>query len=404
MPGTEAAEAQRQSLRFLWLYALAAAGGAVSYVPFLTLLLPVRVNEMSLNAAATIESLGYVAFAGAISASLANITFGWLSDLTKVRRPWILAGLLLSCILLLTVRRVDELPQLVMLIVCWQLALNMMLAPLAAWAGDVVPDAQKGFLGGLLSFAPAVGAASGALVTLPGLADADNRLVIVAALVAIMVLPVLLFGRPRAMPHLLPGNAVTQAEPAAAVASSRGAVPRMWLARLLIQIAEALMFAYLLIWLTGIAPEVTDSDTARIFALVLILSVPIALAAGRWSDRSDRPILPLALGAAIGAVGLVIMGLAQSIPGAILGYMMFGLSSSVFLALHSSQTLRVLPKPETRGRDLGLFNLTNTVPSLIMPWLTIVLVPVFGFAGVFFVLAGLALVATGLLITMPRPN
>ena len=404
MPGTEAAEAQRQSLRFLWLYALAAAGGAVSYVPFLTLLLPVRVNEMSLNAAATIESLGYVAFAGAISASLANITFGWLSDLTKVRRPWILAGLLLSCILLLTVRRVDELPQLVMLIVCWQLALNMMLAPLAAWAGDVVPDAQKGFLGGLLSFAPAVGAASGALVTLPGLADADNRLVIVAALVAIMVLPVLLFGRPRAMPHLLPGNAVTQAELAAAVASKRGAVPRMWLARLLIQIAEALMFAYLLIWLTGIAPEVTDSDTARIFALVLILSVPIALAAGRWSDRSDRPILPLALGAAIGAVGLVIMGLAQSIPGAILGYMMFGLSSSVFLALHSSQTLRVLPKPETRGRDLGLFNLTNTVPSLIMPWLTIVLVPVFGFAGVFFVLAGLTLVATGLLITMPRPN
>ena len=404
MPGTDAVEAQRQSLRFLWLYALAAAGGAVSYVPFLTLLLPVRVNEMSLNAAATIESLGYVAFAGAISASLANITFGWLSDLTKVRRPWILAGLLLSCILLLTVRRVDELPQLVMLIVCWQLALNMMLAPLAAWAGDVVPDAQKGFLGGLLSFAPAVGAASGALVTLPGLADADNRLVIVAALVAIMVLPVLLFGRPRAMPHLLPGNAVTQAEPAAAVASKRGAVPRMWLARLLIQIAEALMFAYLLIWLTGIAPEVTDSDTARIFALVLILSVPIALAAGRWSDRSDRPILPLALGAAIGAVGLVIMGLAQSIPGAILGYMMFGLSSSVFLALHSSQTLRVLPKPETRGRDLGLFNLTNTVPSLIMPWLTIVLVPVFGFAGVFFVLAGLALVATGLLITMPRPN
>ena len=404
MPGTDAVEAQRQSLRFLWLYALAAAGGAVSYVPFLTLLLPVRVNEMSLNAAATIESLGYVAFAGAISASLANITFGWLSDLTKVRRPWILAGLLLSCILLLTVRRVDELPQLVMLIVCWQLALNMMLAPLAAWAGDVVPDAQKGFLGGLLSFAPAVGAASGALVTLPGLADADNRLVIVAALVAIMVLPVLLFGRPRAMPHLLPGNAVTQAELAAAVASKRGAVPRMWLARLLIQIAEALMFAYLLIWLTGIAPEVTDSDTARIFALVLILSVPIALAAGRWSDRSDRPILPLALGAAIGAVGLVIMGLAQSIPGAILGYMMFGLSRSVFLALHSSQTLRVLPKPETRGRDLGLFNLTNTVPSLIMPWLTIVLVPVFGFAGVFFVLAGLALVATGLLITMPRPN
>ena len=164
------------------------------------------------------------------------------------------------------------------------------------------------------------------------------------------------------------------------------------------------MFAYLLIWLTGIAPEVTDSDTARIFAIVLILSVPASLIAGRWSDSRDRPIMPLAIGAGIGAVGLVMMALSHSLAGAVLGYFVFGLSTSVFLALHSSQTLRVLPKPATRGRDLGIFNLTNTVPSLIMPWLTIALVPIFGFSGVFFVLAILAALATVLLITMPRSN
>ena len=57
-----------------------------------------------------------------------------------------------------------------------------------------------------------------------------------------------------------------------------------------------------------------------------------------------------------------------------------------------------------RGRDLGIFNLTNTFPSLIMPWLTISLVPGFGFDGLFLLLAGLAGMAVLLLATMPRPR
>ena len=399
MAQAEFAPPQRQSLRFLWLYALAVAGGAVSYVPFLTLLLPLRAQEMAGESA--IDLLAYIAFAGAISASLANIAFGWVSDRTGTRRPWVFAGLALSCVLLVSVPAAQGTVPLIALIVAWQLGLNMMLGPLAAWAGDVVPDEQKGFLGGLLSFAPALGAASGALVTLPGLASPDERLWLVAGLVAAMVLPVLLFGQPRAMPQLMRNG---EAPPAQPRRFKRSAVSRMWLARLLVQIAEAALFAYLLIWFSGIDPDFTDNDAARIFAIVLVLSVPAAMLAGRWSDRHDRPILPLALGAGLGAVGLVLMALSNGLESAIAGYVVFGLSTSVFLALHSSQTLRVLPKPATRGRDLGLFNLTNTVPSLIMPWLALALVPVFGFSGLFLVLAVLAAIATGLLLTMPRSN
>ena len=399
MAQAETALSQRQSLRFLWLYALAVAGGAVSYVPFLTLLLPLRAQDLAGDSA--IDLLAYVAFGGAISASLGNIAFGWASDLTGTRRPWIFAGLALSCALLVSVPTARDTIPLIVLIIGWQLGLNMMLGPLAAWAGDVVPDEQKGFLGGLLSFAPALGAASGALVTIPGLASPDERLWLVAGLVAVMVLPVLLLGQPRAMPQLMTSEAAATTRPRR---FKRSAVSRMWLARLLVQIAEAALFAYLLIWFTGIDRSFTDNDTARIFAIVLVLSVPAALLAGRWSDRHDRPILPLALGAGIGGIGLVLMALSSDLRGAIAGYVVFGLSTSVFLALHSSQTLRVLPRPETRGRDLGLFNLTNTVPSLIMPWLTLSLVPAFGFAGLFLVLAVLTVLATGLLLTMPRSN
>lgn len=397
MATAEGLPPERQSLRFMWLYALAAAGGAVAYVPFLTILLPVRVTD--LVAERNVDLLAYIALAGAVAASLSNIGFGWLSDRTGTRRPWIMAGMVLSCLLLVSVRVAAEPLQLIGLIVVWQVSLNMMLGPLAAWAGDVVPDGQKGFLGGLLAFAPALGAAAGALVTIPGLAGQDARLALVATLVALMVLPVILFGRPRPMPHLM---LPPEESPVRSRTFANGAVARMWLARLLVQIAEAALFAYLLVWFTSIDEGIGDNDTARIFALVLALSVPLALLSGRWSDRRDRPILPLAFGAGIGAVGLVIMALAQDITGAIFGYVVFGLSTGVFLALHSSQTLRVLPKPATRGRDLGLFNLTNTVPSLIMPWLALALVPVFGFDALFLVLAVLAALATGLLLTMPR--
>ena len=95
---------------------------------------------------------------------------------------------------------------------------------------------------------------------------------------------------------------------------------------------------------------------------------------------------------------------AHSLPLALGAYALFGLVSSIFLALHSAQTLRVLPRPQTRGRDLGLFNLTNTVPSLVMPGLTLAMVPVFGFAGLFVVLAALVLLAAVLLATVPRPE
>ncbi|MGB3166007.1 MAG: MFS transporter [Alteraurantiacibacter sp.] len=388
---------RRQSTRFLLLYALAVAGGAVAYVPFLTILLPVRVEAMA--GEASVGWLAYAAFCGAIAASLAAIAFGWLSDITRNRRGWIGAGMAMSCGLLLALRGVGDLPTLLVLLVAWQLALNMMLAPLAAWAGDTVPDHQKGTLGGLLAFSPALGALAGALVTIPGLADADTRMALVAGLVALCVLPALIFGRPRHFCELMQSRPVTKAR----ALQPRRIVARMWLARLLLQIAEAALFAYLYLWLRSIAPGIGDNYAARVFSVVLLVAVPLTLAVGRWADRMDRPILPLSVSAGGSAAALGVMALAETLPVALAGYAVFGLSAGVFLALHSAQTLRVLPCPETRGRDLGLFNLTNTVPSPIMSVLTLALVPVFGFSGLFIMLAVLAGLSCLLLVTTKLP-
>ena len=99
---------------------------------------------------------------------------------------------------------------------------------------------------------------------------------------------------------------------------------------------------------------------------------------------------------------MLVMAAAGSLTQAIAGYVLFAMAAAIFLSLHAGQTLRVLPAPEHRGRDLGLFNLTNTLPAMVMPWLTVLLVPELGYAALFVLFAVLALVSAGLLATLSQ--
>ena len=396
---------ESQSTRYLLLYALAAAGGAMAYMPFLTILLPVRVEAMAGGQTEQVEWLAYCFFIGAIAASLANIGFGWLSDRTGMRRPWIALGLVLTCLLLAAMSLATDLKTLLFLLVAWQIALNMMLGPLAALAGDTVPDHQKGLLGGLLALSPGLGALSGALVTIDGLAGAEMRLVLVALMVAACVLPVLVFGKPKHFPELTrPRDKRDLDRPEAQGRYPRSVVVRMWIARFLLQIADAALFAYLYTWFRSISPTFGDDDTAQVFGVVLLLAVPVTLAVGRWSDRASRPIFPLVVATFVTAASLLLMAAAQTLVLAVIAYAIFGVVTSMFLSLHIAQTLRVLPLPQNRGRDLGFFNLTNTLPALVMAGMSFDIVPRLGFSGFFTLLAGLATLSALLLLTMPRPN
>lgn len=382
--------------RFVLLYALAWAGGTIAYVPLLTILLPVQVEALA-GKAAGVDWLARIALAGALAASVGGILFGYLSDITRNRRGWVLGGLLLSCALLLLTGRAGSLAALIALIMGWQLALNMMLGPLAAWAGDVVPDRRKGRLGGFMAFAPGLGALAGAIVTQPGLAAGEVRLWLVAAMVCACVLPILLLPAPPAPALARP---VPDAAPPSPARLPPAPVVRMWLARLAVQIAEASLFAYLYLWLLSLDSALSDHQAARLFSLVMLASAPLALALGRWSDARDRPIAPLRACALLSGLGLMAMALAGTVHQAMLAYGLFGVASAMFLALHSAQTLRILPRPDRRGRDLGVFNLANTMPSLVMPWLALALVPRFGFPALFVVLALLA-AAAAILLRMP---
>src|SRR3546814_9676822 len=124
--------------------------------------------------------------------------------------------------------------------------------------------------------------------------------------------------------------------------------------------------AYLYFWFRSIDPAMQDNEKARLFSVALTLAVPAALLAGRWADRRDRPFLPLVIGASVSAMGLVGMALAGDAGMAKASYLIFGIATTVFLSLHSWQTLRILPRSD-RDRKSTRLNSSHSCAARMPP-------------------------------------
>jgi MFS family permease len=379
--------------RFLILFGLANAGGVVAYAPLLTLLLPEKISGLA--GETRIEWLGAITFFGAIAASVGNIAFGWASDVWGSRRAWTGAGLFLTLGSYAFLHFASSEAEIIVAIIVFQLVLNMLLSPLTAWAADTVPDSEKGLLGGLLAAAPPIGALAGVIATLPGMSAQWLQLGVVCLLILVLVMPLLLVQAP-------PELEVTPVQPRRTV-KLRVDFGLLWFARLLVQIAGAILFAFLLYYFESLPVPETQAQVALISAVTLACAFPITLAVGRWSDRLG-PRKPFLIAAAlVAAVGLGLMAVEAGTVQSILGYGIFGCATAVYLSLHSAYSMQLLPSPQRRGRDMGVLNLTNTLPSIVAPLLAIWLVPGRGFSLLLTVLAAM-LVLSAAFVAMVRTD
>lgn len=385
---TVASPASRRSAGFLLLYAIAHAGGVIAYLPLLTLLLPLKIETLA--GAARIDVFTATVVAGAVAASASNLLFGWLSDRSvargRGRRGWVWLGVAATAVSFAGVAAAGSALAVVAAVAAFQVAVNVMLAPLLAVMADEVPDVQKGVAGGLMAAAVPIASATGAmLVGLQRLAE-PGRLAIVAVIVALCVAPLL------AVP---PRVAAVAATSRPEVAMRRRDLMVAWAARLLTQIAGNALSLYLLYYFESVVRDVPGAVLAprvgHVLTIAYLLSLPVALAAGRWSDRIGRRKPVLLAGAVLAAVGLGVMAVAGAWWEAALGFTLYAVGSAVFLALHGAFAMQLLPDPARRGRDLGVLNLTNTLPALLGPVLTWLLATPDDFGSVLAVLALLTL-------------
>lgn len=348
------------------VYALAQAGGVLSYLPLLGLVLPIKVA--SLAGAARFDVLTAAVIAGALAASGSNLAFGWLSDRDlargRGRRRGLAAGLAATLGSYALVAAADGVVPLIGAVVLFQIAANALLAPLFALMADEIDDRHKGHAGAWLTLGiPFASAVSTASVGLTGAAAGMTLAIAGAALVA-CILPLLL-ARPRAGATAV----AIEREPA-----RRHDLAVAWVARLLVQVAGNVLFLYLLYYfatldreasLAALAPRIASVQT-----LAFALPVPVALLLGIASDRLDRRKPFLFGSAVIAAAGTALMARASGWAGGVGGFTLYAVGVAVFLALNATFAMQLTGGPARRGRDLGLVNLANTLPALVGPALT----------------------------------
>lgn len=351
---------------FLLRNALANAGGMIAFMPLLSLLLPIKVEAIAGDDRMSV--LTAAVLVGALAASGSNLLFGWLSDKAVDRgigrRPCVAFGLALTVLSYALVALAGTPLTVVLSIGFFQFAVNALLAPMFAIMADEIPDSHKRTAGGLLALGPPFGATMSILVTLWPIGEA-LRLAIVTAGVVVCIAPLMLS---RAMP--------VPEEPAAPMMAQtlRGDMIIAWTSRFLAQVAGAIMAVYLVYYFQSITPETPRETVAGMVAPLLLLSnlLPVMLSVplGRWSDRIGRGKPFLLVAAFVGALGLVGMAMAQTWTQAAIAFAVHSCGWSIFLALHGGFAMQLLPNPRRRGRDLGLLNLTNTLPQLVGPGLT----------------------------------
>jgi len=387
---------------FIILYTVAIGGMFVSFMPLVMVLLPIKAAAVS--GAGRVNLLSMAALGGATVASFANIVFGILGDWTYrlrgTRRPWIAASLA-ALVLSYAAFHLSTTPaSLLIAVAALQIAINMGFSPILAMMADEVPDGQKGLVGGLMGTGQPIGSfVAVVIVYAPGLDDAGRYLLLCAIFVA-MIAPFLLLIRERG-----------EAEPAPTARQAsqrRWDFARAWTARVLVQVAGNALGTYGFYYFMAVMGETgakANGAPTRLIATVMATATIVALVltvlVGKFSDRTMRRKPFLAAAAVAMAAGLGAMALAAGPGLAALGYIVALSSMSVFLGIHSALAMQLLPSPQHRGRDLGVMNLTNTLPAIAAPLLAFYLAPEHGgFAPLLVTLLVLTLAGGAVVLTV----
>lgn len=393
-------EGAPRSVRFLLIYALANAGGVAAFLPLLTLLLPIRIEALA--GADRIGWLTVAAIAGAVAASLSNIGFGMLSDRSvargRSRRRWMAGGLIATIACYVPIALATTPAMLIAAVIVYQVALNALLSPIYATMADEVPDAQKGVVGGMLALAQPIASALSALLLAVAWSSGAWLFAALCVAIAAMVLPLL----------LNPAMLVASAAPAVHHAhQGRRSLVLAWASRLLVQLSGNVLFYYLLYYFAAVADAPSQHMAPRVAQLVAIafaVAAPLAVVAGRWSDRSARRKPPILAAAVAMAGGLAMMALAEEWHVGAAGFVLYACGNACFLSLHTALTMEVLPAPRHRGRDLGFINLANTLPAIVGPLVTWSLVSGQDFSTILMLLAIACVIAGAVIVPVKRPR
>lgn len=364
---------------FLASYVLVFVAVFVALTPVLQIIVPLHASGIDPGDKTRI--LSQAMFWGAATAAVSNVVIGALSDRTRSRfgrrRPWLAAGAVLIVVTYAGIAKAQSPFQLTLAVMAFQVAFNMLMAPMLALFAERVSLARRTTMSAILGVCYPLAVAAGSGLMALGPSTEGGRLMVLSCIVLGAVLPfVFLFPEP---------NAAVSERPLAR--GGRGALgffaPFMsrnfslvWGGRLLLSTGYALVSAYLLFF---VADAFRSGDRSAEASHSILTSVAlggvfvIAAVAAIFGSRARSRKLT-ALGGAVllsGATGMA--AVAEPWGLVVLAFLIYGIGQGAYGAMEMGLVADALPAEADRGKDMGLINLTVALPQAIAPIIAVML-------------------------------
>jgi MFS family permease len=362
--------------RYIWFMVLANFGVFMAFITPLAISLTLRVNAL---APGHPEYLGIIVGAGAVWVMLTSPFMGIWSDRTRTRfgrrRPFMVAGMLLGVVSLLVMALA---PNPVVLGLGWILAQwgwGATLANLQISQADRLPEAQRGKVAGLTSFATQVAPVFGVILAQFFTGDPLLLFLVPGAVgVVFVLLFVTLVHEDDA--RALPKDPITVRQVLAKYLFNPRQYPDYawnWVGRFFFYMGISLNTTYTAYFFSerlGITVEAVTGIIASV-SLGGILAVTLgALGGGFLSDRLKRRRVFVLLGGTIMAAGMLTQAFATDLAILIAGSLISSIGLGLFAAVDQALLLDVLPERETdAGRFMGITGFATSIPQSIAPLL-----------------------------------
>ena len=319
-------------------------------------------------------ALALVAAATFIFAIAVQPTVGAISDYASTRwgrrKPFIVAGAVFDVAFLIGIATANSLVAIAAFVALLALSTNIARGPFQGYVPDLVPDRQVGqasamvglmqVLGNVVGFALAAFAASRGNV---GVA------IIAIAIIELVTMLSVVIGVPNG-PPAKPRNGRSWLAIAAEtwgldILRERSYI---WLlaSRLFILMGGAAVLNFVFLYLAdtqGLTEEQAGTAFLMMLGAATVVSLLSIVPASRLSDRIGRK--PVIYGCtAIGAMGVLTIALAPSVPVAVVGAAVFGASQGIFLAVDWALMTDIIPKASS-GRYMGLSNVVTASSTTI---------------------------------------
>jgi len=359
---------------FLSVYTFASFAVWVALITPIAVTLAMQVQR--LDPAGKAGSLALATSLGALCNMLVGPVVGLLSDRTTLRmgkrRPWMIAGVCGGFLGLLVVASATSIPMVVM---GWCLTQSMFAvsgAAIGAIMPDMVPESQRGKLSGLIGMSQQIGVATGITITQLVQGHLFYAFMIPATLGVIGVLWLVWMLPDRPADHL-------RRPPLdfAALLKSFWVNPCRypdfgwaWLGRFLMGMGFAIMANYSVYYLTdklGYRVEEVPKLMLIGSAIGLVATTAAAIIGGILSDRLGRRKLFVVLSALMYAIGMAGIASAHNFPTYLAWSILTGVAIGMYSAIDLALVTQVLPNPDNRAKDMGVFNIASVLPQSIAP-------------------------------------